>query len=198
MNRFLTLFVVPIFFLVGCATYYTYGGRNYNTQDEVIALMQIDFGKRVDAIIPLPMTLSNKKLIFMMPCYKALMHAQTGIDAAMAITRNNAQRSSVEITAKEIILRYKLSADLIRKRNIYREVEFLTTPTYSISPSVGDNEDILYVTCNLSSDGKFACGSFSLNKKYGKQVVAYDMSSTDVAENDKALLQAIESLAMRE
>lgn len=197
MKKLIILMAASAFVLGGCVTY-TYGGKKYETQEEILALQEKDNAKRADAAVPLAKPLSNKKLIYMVPSYDAIMSAQAKMDAAKGVTRNQVQQGDAEIKTKGNMLRHKMAADLIRKRNIYKEVEFVQTSSYSISPSANENEDIVFTTCNLSSDGRFSCGAFYMNKKYGKQVFAFDKSSADLTENDKALLQAYEALAIRE
>lgn len=187
------------FVLGGCVTY-TYGGKKYDTQEQVVTAQQENITQLLSGITPLSKPVTNKKLIYIAPGYQAFMAAQEKIDQLAGATRNTVQRGNAEIRAKTAAGNFEFSSAMIRKRNLYQHVTFIESSSYTVpEPDVSDDVDAMYITCSYSSDGKSAaCGSYYVSKKYGRQIFAYDRSSPDYRERNKAYLQAVEALAIRE
>ena len=199
MKKTAFLIAISSFVLAGCVTY-TYGGKQYESQEQVVAAQKEDTQRLLSDITPLAKPVTNKTLRFIYPGYHAFMTAQEKMDQIAGVTRNAVQRGDAEIKAKTMVGNYEFTAAMIKKRNLYQQVTFVESSTFTVSePVVSDMEEAMYITCGYSDDGKqAACGTFYVSKKYGKQVFASDRSSPDYREVNKAYLQAVEAFAIRE
>lgn len=199
MKKPLILITVSSFILGGCVTY-SYGGKKYDTQEQVVSVQKENTKLLLAEITPLPNSVTDKTLIFVYPGYQAFMVAQEKIDQLTGVMRNIVQRGDAEIKAKTAVGNFEFTAEMINRRNLYKHVSFVESSTYTVpEPEVSDTQDAMYITCSYSSDGKnTACGTYYVSKRYGKQVFASDRSSPDYKERNKAYLQAVEALAIRE
>lgn len=202
MRHQIIMAVISTLVLAGCASkpIFTYDGKKYESQEQVVQAQQKNISNLLAEIEAFPKPLTDAKLIFIAPGYQAFMSAQEKMDQLAGISRNEVQRVDAEVKARTAVAGYKFSADMIKKRNIYRTVTFVESPTYTVvEPSVSEGEDALWITCSYSGDGKnVACGTYYLSKKFGKQIFVTDRSSPDIKERNKAYLQAFETLAIRE
>lgn len=199
MNPLVILLAASSFALGGCVTY-TYGGKKYDTQEQVVEAMKENTRQLLSEITPLPKPVTNKTLTYIAPGYNAFMAAQEQIDKLAGVTRNEVQRGNAEIKAKEREANSEFSAAMIKKRNLFKNVIFVPSSSYTNpEPVISDEEDALYVSCSYSEDGKnAACETYYVSKKYGKQVFVVDRGSPDYKKRNKAFLQAVEALAIRE
>lgn len=161
---------VSSFALGGCVTY-TCGGKKYETQEQVLAAQQENRRQLLSEITPLPKPITNKTLTFIFPGYQAIMIAHEKIDQLAGVTRNAVQRGDVEIKAKTAAGNYEFTAEMIRKRNLYKHVTFVESSSYTVSePEVSDAEDAMYITCSYSSDGKkTACATITYQRNTGSR-----------------------------
>lgn len=198
MIRRVVLLAAVIPLISGCFTVYKYGGRQYSSINDVDGAMRSDAERIAASVTPLPKSVSDRKLIVIYPGYDALMKMQGEMDSIIGVKRDAVQRADADVKIREAVHKHWLSYMLIKNRKIYRDVYNRESSSFFVAPTIYEDEDYLYTTCSVGSNGNAACESYFENTKHGRQVFRPDRSGTSHEERNQSLLNEITALAIRE
>jgi hypothetical protein len=181
--------------LGGCATTYRFEGHKYNTKEEMYVAMDNYVSRTLSTVTPLPVPLTQKKLIFAIP--SAVAFSENDF-------RNYANTQGKELTEPQKVLvrdltrgnvkTIKLFFDAIQKKHIFQSVQFVemesTTGSFAASPDA----DTLF----LNGLGENTSQWFYTTHKHGKQIFAYDRSSPTAEGKVQAFLDAVQVQVIRD
>lgn len=202
MKKFIKLAVlIPLatVVLTACvATTYKYGNSTYNNRNEAMAASARQNAEAEAVISTGSTSLVDRKLLVVIPTasafskfYEALVMKQ-GKQYAQPGTSARAQD---DFMADWQVENLKSIAASVKKAKIYREIEVLnvdsTTP--NIQPSSGQDILILYY---MEVGGGQSVRYFS-SSKFGKQLVAIDMSKANIGERRQSLIDDLKAKALQ-
>jgi hypothetical protein len=181
--------------LGGCATQYTYEGQKYSSKEAFLQAVEDRIANTISSITPLKAPLSNKKLIMAIPSFEVL-HS---MGVANFVKINNREPNSLQAELgrnlnRSNYLNVKVFLDAVHKKNIYRETQFIEMQSGSDTLAPSTSADVLYLAAMDVSSTQWYFGS----EKNGREIFAYDRSSTNMTGKVQAFLEAVQTRAIRE
>lgn len=182
--------------LTGCMrAHYFFDGKKYDDEESFQAAVDSNNAAAVDAVVPLPAPLSNKKLMVSIPNEQAIYAenerralANTGRPLrGIGIEQNkNLSRSNYQSM--------RVFYEGVKKRGIYRDVVIQDSASITTSLEPSADYDVMYYTEPAAGSGQ----TFFASKKYGKQAFAFDRSGVGSIAKVQAFITAVEAMAVRE
>ena len=183
--------------LCGCAPrpFYKLEGARYDDPESFLAAQDALNERILASVTPLPKPVTKKKLVVMYPSAQAV-----GDENVRRFTNLN-ERSPAKWQEEQMRTMGKRAAtdmrgliDVIRKRGIYPEVDFRSSPSMVNSIEPGPEFDVLYYTEASQGTGQ----TFYASVKHGRQVFASDRTGTTPEAKAKAFIDAVQLMAIRE
>ncbi len=183
-------------FLAGCnATTYSFNQKQYNGEQAFHTAVSAEIAEALAPITPLPVPLTKKKLIGVLPSHQAIFE-ENG--------RRHAALTGKELTGLQVQLNQNISIanqrlgrvffEGVQKKGIYSSVEIREFPSMAISIEPSADYDVLYYTEAAANSGQY----FYASAKHGKQVFAYDRSGVASAAKVSAFIDAAQAQAIRD
>lgn len=193
IKKFVGLIVVVA--LSGCAVTYRYDGQKYDSKEKFQQAVDSTISSALSNITPLPVPLTQKKLVFALPSEATLFDEST--KRFVKLTGNQPTGNAKEILEnlpRANLKGSKMFFDAIQKRNIYASTQFIEMQSMTGSFAASADTDTLYMV--EPSQGSLQWYYTSL--KHGKQIFAYDRSSGTPAGKVQAFLDAVQAQAVRD
>lgn len=185
--------LIVVFFLIliiqGCGITYKYNGKDYKDRGFAEDAIRSTNNKLLSNVQPLPTPITDKTLIFGLP--KSDIIKNKGVKYSGDRSTDTA-RDQIDYVAFALEVEYNNLAKIIRKRNIYKNVEVVRTDGGHLQPSNG--ADVYYVYIESPTVAQ----TYIADKKYGKQIMTMDKGISDTNIKIKNWLDAIAAFAIRE
>lgn len=202
MKKFIKLAVLIPFatvVLTACvATTYKVGNSTYNDRNQAVAASARENAEADAAISTGSTTLADRKLLVVIPtasAFSKLFEAHVMKQGKQYAQPGTSARAQDDFLADSQVANLKSIAESVKKAKIYREMEVLnvdsTTP--NIQPSSG--QDILVLFYFEAGGGQAA--RYFLSSKFGKQIVAVDMSKANIGERRQSLIDDLKAKALQ-
>lgn len=181
--------------LAGCASTYTYNGKQYQGDQAFVAAVDSSLAESLAAIQPLAKPVSTKTLVFAIPSQQSVFEQSV---ANIVKARGRAPSGEEEVLVRNIsTANYKGIRnfyEIIKRKNIYQEVTLLERTTATGDLQAGLNQDVLYWSEPQLGSGQW----YYVTSKSGKQVFAFDRGGATMADRSNAFAQAVQVFAIRD
>lgn len=171
--------------LGGCANFYTYDGKQYNSRADFLGAVDASNQAGVNAIVPLPAPVAKKTLIFALPTRDAV--TQQSIRNFTSMKGSAPMANQVELfndLAEAATRGMRYLHDGVVRRNIYSEVRLLPVDSLMVQPAPSEREDILFYNESTAGAGQW----YFANARYGRQVLPWDRGQATIPLRLKAFV----------
>ena len=131
--------------LAGCASTYTYNGKQYQGEQAFVAAVDSGLAESLAAIQPLAKPVSTKTLVFAIPSQQSVFEQSV---ANIVKARGRAPSGEEEVLVRNLsTANYKGIRnfyEIIKRKNIYQEVTLLERTTATGDLQAGLNQDVLH------------------------------------------------------
>lgn len=185
--------IIALFFLIitiqGCVTTYKYQNKDYKDRASAENAIRSFHNNLLSNVQALPAPITDKKLIFGIP--NSDMIKSKGVKFSGDRSTDTA-RDRIGYVAYSLEVDFNNLAKMIRKRNIYKNVEIIRTDGGHLQPS--NSTDVYYIYLESLTVAQ----TYIADKKYGKQVMTMDKGISDTNLKIKNWLDTIAAFAIRE
>lgn len=191
----LCLSAAMLFVLSGCTSTYYLEGKEYKDETSFQQATDQLHRESLAQITPLPMPLTSKGLVYAFPSEEAIYNE----NIRRHISTTGAPPTGIAVDqyrnlGKHASKSLKAIAEAIRKRGVFTEVRLIETETMVNSIEPSDSYDVMYYTEASVGSGQ----TFYASTKHGKQVFAYDRSGSTPTAKTNAIIDAVQTFAIRE
>ncbi|MFZ6653905.1 hypothetical protein [Undibacterium sp. TJN19] len=181
--------------LTGCGTVYTFEGQKYDSKEKLFQASDNFISTSLNTVTPLPKPVSSKKLVFAIPSQLALYNESiTRYETVQHTKAPGNVRDMLDGITTTNFRQIKVFYDAIAKKNIYQSTEFVGFDTMNGSYPASPDVDVIYYIEPAQGAGQW----FFVSAKYGKQVFAYDRSSTTGAGKIQGFIDAVQVQAIKD
>ena len=181
--------------LAGCASTYTYNGKQYQGEQAFVAAVDSGLAESLAAIQPLAKPVAIKTLVFAIPSQQSVFEQSV---ANIVKARGRAPSGEEEVLVRNIsTANYKGIRnfyEIVKRKNIYQEVTLLERTTSTGDLQAALNQDVLYWSEPQLDSGQW----YYVTNKSGKQVFAFDRGGATVPDRSNAFAQAVQVFAIRD
>ena len=186
--------IAAIVALVGCTTY-TLEDQKYNSREAFLSAASQKASEAVNEIQPLPKTLTEKNLIFA----RSSINMTTENVRQMNRNQENkeidgGQMQIVDSLLKSGFISTNAFRDAIKRRNIYKAVDYVEISSPTGLPEATKDTDVLYFLTANGNNGQW----YYVTKKSGTQVFPVDQSLRTARGQVKAFVEAAQAAALRD
>lgn len=193
IKRFLGL--VAVVALGGCAVNYTYEGQKYDSKEKFHQAVDSSVSAVLSGIAPLPVPLTQKKLIFAIPSQATLIDESTKrFVKAQGTQPIGPAKEILENIPSSNYKNIKVFFDAVQKKNIFASTQFIEMQSMTGSFAASADADTLYMIEPAPNSVQW----YYTSLKHGKQIFAYDRSSPTPAGKVQAFIDAVQAQAIRE
>lgn len=181
--------------LAGCASFYTYDGKQYNSRAEFLGAVDAGNQAGVNAIVPLPAPVAKKTLIFALPTQATV--TQQSIRNYTSMKGSAPMANQVELfndLAEAATRGMRYLHDGVVRKNIYSQVRLLPVDSLMAQPTPSEREDVLFYNESAPGAGQW----YFANAKYGRQVLPWDRAQPTIPLRLKAFVDSVQLQAIRE
>lgn len=190
-------FAVLIVFtaLSGCAVNYTFEGQKYDSKEKFQQAVESNALAVVSTITPLPIPLSQRKLIFAMPSESTIIDESVRRFVVLKGTQPIGPAAEIlQNLSKSNYKNIKVYYDAVQKKAIYASTQFVDMQSMTGSFAASPDSDVLYMVEQSQGSNQW----YYVSHKQGKQIFAYDRSSPTFEGKVQAFVDAVQAQAIRE
>jgi hypothetical protein len=181
--------------LSGCAVNYTYEGQKYDSKEKFHEAVDARVASVLATITPLPMPLTQKKLVFAMPSEATLIDESTKrFMKAQNTQPTGPAKEILENLPKSNYKNIKVFFDGVQKKNIFASTQFIDMQSMTGSFAASADTDTLFMIEPAPNSVQW----YYTSLKHGKQIFAYDRSSPTPAGKVQAFIEAVQAQAIRD
>lgn len=179
----------------GCAATYFFEGKKYENQEKFQQAVNDARDLAVQGITPLKESVTNKRLIAVIPSEQAFKEEMTRrVTMADGRAPMGIAIEQIENLSKSSYKMTRVWYDGIQRRKIFRDIEIRENPSMVASIEPSSEYDVMFYTEPGIGAGQF----FYSSVKHGKQAFAFDRSGTDVTQRVRSFVDAVSALAIRD